>query len=140
MYCEIATSQNSPRKPPLGWGLLTWRNVACFCIPALLPHDCQYTQQSSTFSERMLRIAAAKDLGPLCPARPQRFPCPPSFRALTRTIYIPCLSRLKEYPRCLQPARVRPGQQAQPPTSTKRTPRIFCSQICTSFVLSLLIV
>ena len=35
-------------------------------------------------------------------------------------------STLKEYPRRLQHARVRPRQQAQPPTSTQRAPRIFC--------------
>jgi len=86
-------------------------------------HTTANMRQGSTFSERMLRNAAAKDLGALCPARPQRFPCSPSFRALTT--YMPPLSRPKEYPRRLQPARVRPGQQTQPPT--QRAPRIFCS-------------
>jgi len=59
----------------------------------------------------MLRNAAAKKK--LCPARPQRSNCSLSFRALT--IYTPRLSRLKEYPRSLQLARLRPRQQAQPP-------------------------
>jgi len=63
-------------------------------------HTTANILKSSIFPERMLRNAAAKDLGPLCPARPQRFPCSPSFRALT--IYIPRLSRLKEYPRLRQ--------------------------------------
>jgi len=90
-------------------------------------HTTANIRQSSTFSERMLRNVATKDLGPLCPARPQRFSSSPSFRALT--IYIPRLSRLKEYPCRLQPARVRPGQQAQPPTPTQRAPRIFCSDL-----------
>jgi len=90
-------------------------------LPASVYQHCRHTtaniRQISTFSERMLRNAAAKDSGPLCPARPQCFSCSPSFRALT--IYMPCLSCLKEYPRSLQPARVRPGQKAQPPTSAQ---------------------
>jgi len=66
----------------------------------------------------MLRNAHAEDLGPLCWATPQRFPSSPSFRTLT--IYIPHLSRLKNYPRRLQLARLRPRQQApiQPTPAT----------------------
>jgi len=57
----------------------------------------------------MLRNVHAEDSGPLCWATPQRFPCSSSFRGLT--IYIPCLSCLKNYPRRLQLARLRPRQQ-----------------------------
>ena len=69
--------------------------------------------RSSTFSERMLRLGNAAAKKKVCPARPQRSNCSPSFQALT--IYIPRLSRLKECPRRLQLARLRPRQQAQPP-------------------------
>ena len=91
----------------------------------LLPyiHTTANIQQSSTFSERMLTNAAVKVLGPLCPARLQHFPCSPSFQTLT--IYISRLSCLKEYPRRLQAARVRPGQQV----STQRASHIFCSHL-----------
>ena len=54
-------------------------------------HTTANMRQSRTFSERMLRNAAAKKK--LCPARPQRSNCSPSYRALT--IYTPRLSRLK---------------------------------------------
>ena len=66
----------------------------------------------------MLRNAHAEDSGPLCWATLQRFPCLPSFRALT--IYIPRLSRLQNYPRRLQLACLRPRQQAplQPTRAT----------------------
>jgi len=100
-------------------------------LPASVYQHCHHTtaniRQNSTFLKRMLRNAAVKDLGPLCPARLQHFPCLPSFRALT--IHIPRLSCRKKYPRRLQSARVRPGQQAQPPTSTQRASRIFCSHL-----------
>jgi len=87
-------------------------------------HTTANIQHNSTFSEKMLRNTVTKDLGPFCPARPQHSPSLPSFRALT--VYTPRLSCLKECPRRLQHARVRPGQQAQPLTSTERAPRIFC--------------
>jgi len=65
----------------------------------------------------MLRNAAAKDLGPLCPAaRPQRSNCSPSFRALA--IYTPRLSRLKtkEY-LCLITRNTRSGAATTVPAS-----------------------
>jgi len=66
-------------------------------------------RQSRTFSERMLRNAAAKKK--LCPARkPQRLNCSPSYRALT--IYTPRLSRLKQ------------GIPAQPPPRPQKTPLV----------------
>jgi len=58
-------------------------------------------RRSSTFLERVLRNAKAKDLGQLCfAARPQRSTCSTSFCALT--IYIPrlfCLCQWKKYTR-----------------------------------------
>ena len=74
----------------------------------------------------MLRNAHAEDSSPLCWATTQRFPCSLAFRALT--IYIPRLSCLKNYTRCLQHARSRPRQQVQPQTSTN-TRHVFSARI-----------
>lgn len=70
--------------------------VTCFRIPAALPLKTVSPVDTAVHSpkKRMLRNAHAKDLGPLCWVTPQRFPCSPSFRALT--IYTPRLSRLKQ--------------------------------------------
>jgi len=69
--------------------------VTCFRIPAALPLKTVSPVDTAVHSpkKRMLRNAHAKDSGPLCWVTPQRFPCSPSFRALT--IFTPRLSRLK---------------------------------------------
>jgi len=69
-------------KAVLDWSLRRWKSYLLIAV-----HDPKNS---------MLRNAHAKDSGPLCWATPQRFPCSPSFRALT--IYIPRLSRLKGGP------------------------------------------
>jgi len=120
---KLATLQNSPRRSLIDLGLPTLRNVA-FRIPAPPPHDCQYTTEQYILKENVEKCCSI-GLGSTLPSKAGAFPRWASFRALT--IYIPRLSRLKEYLRRLQPARVRPGQQVQHPTSTQRTPRIFYS-------------
>jgi len=123
---ELVISQNSPEGPPLTEGCQRWKTLPAF----VYQHHRNTTakmRQSSTFLETMLRNAAAKDLGPLCPARPQRSNCSRSFQALTR--YTLRLSCLKNYPRRLRHARLRPRRQAQSATSTQRAPRIVCSHL-----------
>jgi len=129
--------QNSPRTSLIDLGLPTLRNVACFRIPAPPPPDCQYTTEQHIFRENVEKYCS-KGLWATLPSEAAAFSLltiisssdhqscgvGTGIRKTRQTRY---LSRFKEYPRHLQPARVRPGQQEQTPTSTQRAPRIFCS-------------
>jgi len=85
---------------------MTWRNVACFRIPAPPPHDCQYVTEQYILGENVEKCCS-KGLGSTLLSEAAAY-CLPSFRALT--IYTPRLSRLKtkDYPRRHLRARLTP--------------------------------
>ena len=61
--------------------------VTCFRTSGALHVKTVSPMDTAVYSpkNRMLRNAYAEDLGKLCLARPQRFPCSPSFRAHLHT-------------------------------------------------------